>query len=1035
MTSEVATSSGIDADRGASVDPSGALGAGMAHRARTQSVLGQHWSPAGLIGAVGRASVGFGLAVGRSRAIRPTVRFDDLNSAALRPSLDLWRMRRDDIDDIDDSAVWETPDRRAVSADAATRSTRSARSARSARSTADRLDRRRSERRTVGRPSWTDQIIQRSAVGYVAPAPGGPMPEPATPAGFVSTGDAKLDRLRLLVAERDGGAVAGAVAMGPDVSGPAPLESRDHQNGPRRADVGAVGRAMPGALARSMRPEPASAGAVPSGRAGGSALPGGQRSAERRPTRAPAPDKMDLLRAALIERGLLGSDDPGDGSGTAAQGGAPVTARSTENGRTEPRRPRIERDTVGHRPPPSGSGARDTGSDAPPASPSNEVGTSRVTNTSAELRRAAVDGPSQRPGTPPSATSDDPVGDATHRAEPGRVIDTPDVAAPRVTIDARDVRLQRLLRTGLGRADAAGGADHDRADPIDADPSASETVGDPVGRHDQTLQRSAAAVTTSSSIAPAAVATLPTLSTAPATGRTGRSVEPGAIPALVSAGVTDPTTVIRRVTLPRALSTRHRPAPGLARSFAMQAQAQAHVDGLTPTTMPDTPAARVADSSRPSVVAIGAIPALAAIGRPTRPSVGLVEDSTNSTNSTTADAVTDVATMPQAVPWVRRTPSIVPAGPGALLDVVRRSIRPAPPRADVAPGGLGERSAATMVTTAPVAAAGRRDVAGDSDSTVPRRSSEAVVTVDRSSESPGPVDRRQSSEASVPVDRSSVDLPSTAVDAGGSAAERVAEQFMTTLSETVRRRPAPLPTTFRPMADAIAGPRPVMLSTDAASRRALRSVGKIAATTGDTIHLDERAVPAARLAEVMAHELTHVAHPSPAPRFFDDIDDSPEERRAEHVAKVMARSPLAPAASLVAPSGRDGARTIRRSPAVARRASQPSPGTPPSSARGVSAEQLAARLSGAAPAGADVIRRTPSTAPTAAPPRPDLTASPVIRREVDPAAASALANSSTRESGGFLAEFNEHLPQIMRLIEDRMIIELERRGGRTWGNL
>jgi hypothetical protein len=59
----------------------------------------------------------------------------------------------------------------------------------------------------------------------------------------------------------------------------------------------------------------------------------------------------------------------------------------------------------------------------------------------------------------------------------------------------------------------------------------------------------------------------------------------------------------------------------------------------------------------------------------------------------------------------------------------------------------------------------------------------------------------------------------------------------------------------------------------------------------------------------------------------------------------------------------------------------------------------------------------------------------VIRREVDPAAASAVANSSTRESGGFLAEFNEHLPQIMRLIEDRMIIELERRGGRTWGNL
>ena len=40
---------------------------------------------------------------------------------------------------------------------------------------------------------------------------------------------------------------------------------------------------------------------------------------------------------------------------------------------------------------------------------------------------------------------------------------------------------------------------------------------------------------------------------------------------------------------------------------------------------------------------------------------------------------------------------------------------------------------------------------------------------------------------------------------------------MTALSATVQRRAAPLPTPFRLMADAIAGPRPVMLSTDEAS--------------------------------------------------------------------------------------------------------------------------------------------------------------------------------------------------------------------------
>jgi hypothetical protein len=260
-------------------------------------------------------------------------------------------------------------------------------------------------------------------------------------------------------------------------------------------------------------------------------------------------------------------------------------------------------------------------------------------------------------------------------------------------------------------------------------------------------------------------------------------------------------------------------------------------------------------------------------------------------------------------------------------------------------------------------------------------------------------------------------------------AEQVAEQFMTALSETVRRNPAPLPTTFRPMADAIAGPRPVMLSTDSASRRALRSVGKVAATTGDTIHLDERAIPSARLAEVMAHELTHIAHPSPAPRFFDDIDDSPEERRAERVARVMAQSPLAPAASLVQPAARSGERVIRRSPASnagtsSMRSARPtSPGS-------VSAEQLAAQITGTrsnshADSSTSVIRRTLADAPTQRtmpppPPGPDAESS---------TSAPAMSNEQ------FLVHFRDNLSEVMGLIEDRMIIELERRGGRTWGVL
>jgi len=283
----------------------------------------------------------------------------------------------------------------------------------------------------------------------------------------------------------------------------------------------------------------------------------------------------------------------------------------------------------------------------------------------------------------------------------------------------------------------------------------------------------------------------------------------------------------------------------------------------------------------------------------------------------------------------------------------------------------------------------------------------------------------------------------------------VADRFMAELAKSVRRRPDPLPTTFRPLADAIAGRRPVMLSTDAASRRALRSVGKVAATTGETIHLDAPSVSRSRLNEVIAHELTHIAAPSPAPRFFDDADDTPEERRAERVGKIMARSPLAPSAAVIAPRGRTQPDVVRRSPAPSS-SSAPSSGAPT-----VSAEALAARMTGSS---------TTSPSRTSSSQSPSNQSSPVVRRRADPAASSATsasaaepvirrlltdqaaAGSSTTSAESerfevplgtqlqrddsaaawFEDQLNEHMSSLLRMIEDRMIIELERRGGRTW---
>src|SRR5690606_7966500 len=107
-------------------------------------------------------------------------------------------------------------------------------------------------------------------------------------------------------------------------------------------------------------------------------------------------------------------------------------------------------------------------------------------------------------------------------------------------------------------------------------------------------------------------------------------------------------------------------------------------------------------------------------------------------------------------------------------------------------------------------------------------------------------------------------LPDAATDhhersAHGAA---LAERFMAEFAKSMRAAPTVLPIPFRPMAEAITGSNRVLLSTDTASRRALRAVGKQAATTGDTIHLDasptELLTPGARITEIVAHELTHV---------------------------------------------------------------------------------------------------------------------------------------------------------------------------------
>jgi hypothetical protein len=81
--------------------------------------------------------------------------------------------------------------------------------------------------------------------------------------------------------------------------------------------------------------------------------------------------------------------------------------------------------------------------------------------------------------------------------------------------------------------------------------------------------------------------------------------------------------------------------------------------------------------------------------------------------------------------------------------------------------------------------------------------------------------------------------------------------------------PRPLPAAFHTLAHAITGrshaPR---YTTGAATRRALSAAGALGATTGSVIHLSAPPTGGPAVAAVLAHELTHVRSPVRRPRFF-----------------------------------------------------------------------------------------------------------------------------------------------------------------------
>ena len=250
----------------------------------------------------------------------------------------------------------------------------------------------------------------------------------------------------------------------------------------------------------------------------------------------------------------------------------------------------------------------------------------------------------------------------------------------------------------------------------------------------------------------------------------------------------------------------------------------------------------------------------------------------------------------------------------------------------------------------------------------------------------------------------------------------LADRFLTELARHRQERPKPLPTQFASIANLIVGKKRPLVSTSEASQRALAAVDKVAATTGDVIHLAVPSAlsrPTAEMTGIIAHELTHVAAPSPAPRFFADDRHTAEERRATEIGEIMRRSSAPPPSGSIASRGRTTPMTITEQ--HTRSASTGSVTSTSTTSNGIGGQ-------------ADTIRRAMDSA--AAP-------APSVQRALTETAPSM--TSSSNDSSDFSGSNNsinsaqfsrllrEHFDLIVELLEDRIGSDIERRGGRYRG--
>jgi Domain of unknown function (DUF4157) len=245
--------------------------------------------------------------------------------------------------------------------------------------------------------------------------------------------------------------------------------------------------------------------------------------------------------------------------------------------------------------------------------------------------------------------------------------------------------------------------------------------------------------------------------------------------------------------------------------------------------------------------------------------------------------------------------------------------------------------------------------------------------------------------------------------------------------------PLPLPARFHALARAITGrsaaPR---FTTGPATRHALAAAGALGATTGSVIHLAR--LPAGEpgttippgeraAATVLAHELAHVRHPVRRPRFLlarsaGAVDD--DERAAAAAGNLLfGGSRPGP------PAGR-GAGAVNRLPVGAGIVDGL-----PVRAGGGSVVEVAVRAARAVLVEAGVPEPAADTEP--APPGPAVSPGPAPVDTGTAANATAPAGAVAQPQPGAGHGVPLDADRVVEIVEERLLREIERRGGQWAG--